>query len=71
MTGLRLLTAWLFAVGIVVFNAPAWAAIDFVVTLLGTASPAPRAGTRGGLSLSTASGSYSMLARHAGRPSHS
>jgi ribonuclease Z len=30
-----------------VFNAPAWAASDFVVTLLGTASPAPRAGRMG------------------------
>ena len=42
MTGLRLLAALLLAVGTVVFTAPAWAAGDFVVTLLGTASPAPR-----------------------------
>ena len=42
MTGLRLLAALLLAVATVVFTAPAWAAGDFVVTLLGTASPAPR-----------------------------
>src|SRR5262249_20116572 len=47
MIGLRFLTAWLLSVGTVVFNAPAWAASDFVVTLLGTASPAPRAGRMG------------------------
>ena len=47
MIGLRLLTAWLLAVGTVVFNAPAWAASEFVLTLLGTASPAPRAGRMG------------------------
>ena len=35
MIGLRLLTAWLLAVGTVVFNAPAWAASDFVVTSAG------------------------------------
>ena len=36
MIGLRLLTAWLLAVGTVVFSAPAWAASDLVGTLLGT-----------------------------------
>jgi len=47
MIGLRLWLAWLLVVGTVVFNAAAWAASDFVVTLLGTASPAPRAGRMG------------------------
>ena len=45
--GKRLLMASLLAVCTVVLNAPAWAASDFVVTLLGTASPAPRAGRMG------------------------
>src|SRR5262249_30616077 len=39
--------AFLLAVGTVVFTVPALAAGDFVVTLLGTASPAPRAGRMG------------------------
>jgi ribonuclease Z len=47
MTRLRFLMASLLAVGTVVLNAPAWAASDFVVTLLGTASPAPRPGRMG------------------------
>lgn len=56
MIGPRLLTAWLLAVGTVVFNAPAWAASDFVVTLLGTASSAPRAGRMGPSTLVVANG---------------
>jgi ribonuclease Z len=44
---LHLTAALLLAVGTVVFTAPARAAGDFVVTLLGTASPAPRPGRMG------------------------
>jgi ribonuclease Z len=44
---LHLFAALLLAVGAVVFDMPAWAAGDFVVTLLGTASPAPRPGRMG------------------------
>jgi ribonuclease Z len=39
---LHLGAALLLAVGTVAITAPAWAAGDFVVTLLGTATPAPR-----------------------------
>jgi ribonuclease Z len=40
-------TAVLLAVGTLVLTVPAWAGGDFIVTLLGTASPAPRPGRMG------------------------
>jgi ribonuclease Z len=44
---LHFTSAMLLAIGTVAFATPARSAGDFVVTLLGTASPAPRAGRMG------------------------
>jgi len=47
MIGLQVLTVSLLALGMVALTTPARVASDFVVTLLGTASPAPRPGRMG------------------------
>jgi ribonuclease Z len=47
MIGLRVLTVSLLVLGMVALTTPARAAGEFVVTLLGTASPAPRPGRMG------------------------
>src|SRR5262245_65881395 len=61
MIGLRLWLAWLLVVGTAVLNAPAWAASDFVVTLLGTASPTPRPGRMGPSTLVVVNGQRLLL----------
>jgi ribonuclease Z len=56
MIGLRVLTVSLHVLGMVTLTTPARAAGDFVVTLLGTASPAPRPGRMGPSTLVIANG---------------
>jgi ribonuclease Z len=60
--------AFLLSVGIALFTAPAQAAGDFIVTLLGTASPAPRPGRMGPSTLVVVNGQRLLFDAGRGAP---